>query len=297
MARHPTARSGRRLRVGLLVAVALATAAAARVTNLGAHPVGALRIPATPVWLVVLGGSLVAFAALVGSMLRFRRHRPDDLAPLVPQWRATRRAKAVALLVGLLVAAAPLVVLAAVGGHLTPGRGSTHESPGQAQVSPTGHGGHGVVSTSHSLSVLLGVALLAGAAGVWLLTRRSPAAVRPEDEPDEGLVTDALRATARAGAVALDRLDDVRQAVVDCYRVMQRSLEGAGLRSSPVRTPSELLAAAVQQRLAPLEPADTLTRLFERARFSTEPMTESDRDSARAALQVLQSGQVSPCEQ
>ena len=78
---------------------------------------------------------------------------------------------------------------------------------------------------------------------------------------------------------------DVRRAIVACYARMERALAGSGRGRRAHETPLEFLRR-VLERVA-REPGQVLTELFERARFSVEPMGEMDKRSAIAALEQL----------
>ena len=77
---------------------------------------------------------------------------------------------------------------------------------------------------------------------------------------------------------------DSRAAIVNCYAAMEDSLAAAGSPPAAADTPAEVLARASAGGLLLSAAADTLTRLFRRARYSTLPVTESDRMAARDAL-------------
>jgi phosphatidylglycerophosphate synthase len=83
----------------------------------------------------------------------------------------------------------------------------------------------------------------------------------------------------------LRRERDVRRAIVACYARMERALAGAGNGRRAHETPLEFLRRALE-RVAQ-QPGQVLTDLFERARFSVEPMGESEKRSAIAALEQL----------
>jgi hypothetical protein len=84
-------------------------------------------------------------------------------------------------------------------------------------------------------------------------------------------------------------VDDDRVAIIRCYAAMQTNLERAGLGHSAVRTPAELLSEAAGRGLVAVEPASALTELFERARFSSDPLDATDRQIASRALTRLRS--------
>ena len=67
---------------------------------------------------------------------------------------------------------------------------------------------------------------------------------------------------------------------------MERGLAAAGPAAAPgpADTPAEVLARATRAGLVSPEPAETLTGLFRRARYSTYPMTSADSRVAADAL-------------
>lgn len=84
------------------------------------------------------------------------------------------------------------------------------------------------------------------------------------------------------------RVADPRQAVIAGYLAMETALATAGRPRGDWQTPSELLAAAATAGLLPRTPATELTRLFEQARFSDQPMTSAHRERAVDALRRCQ---------
>ncbi|MGH8890045.1 MAG: DUF4129 domain-containing protein [Acidothermaceae bacterium] len=97
----------------------------------------------------------------------------------------------------------------------------------------------------------------------------------------------AIYAAADAGADAMRDVADPRAAIISCYAAMEHVLAGAGIRRLVAETPGDLLARSVELGIAP-RAARRLTELFLEARYSTHPMSEGDRDAARAALAQLQ---------
>ena len=125
-----------------------------------------------------------------------------------------------------------------------------------------------------SLSALLVLALLAG-----LVAARRRA---PLDEPTpEDPVIEALTESIDD----LRREQDVRRAIIACYARMERALARAGASRRAYETPFEYLARVLEH--VAREPGRVLTDLFERAKFSTEPMGERDKEQAIAALEAL----------
>ncbi len=124
------------------------------------------------------------------------------------------------------------------------------------------------------------VALIIAAATMAIVMRRSRRrASAPVAEED------AVALALDESLEDLRRERDVRRAIVACYARMERALAGAGRERRAHETPWEFLAR-VLERVAH-EPGQVLTELFERARFSVEPMGESEKRSAIAALEQL----------
>jgi hypothetical protein len=136
--------------------------------------------------------------------------------------------------------------------------------------------------SAHLLEAVAGATLLvllvAGAAGAILLRRRRPV-VSSDNEREAVLdaVDDSLD--------DLRRERDVRRAIIACYSRMEKALAGSGTPRQPHEGPIEFLAR-VLERVA-REPGRALTELFERAKFSAEPMDQADKDHAITALEAL----------
>ena len=111
--------------------------------------------------------------------------------------------------------------------------------------------------------------------GVQVATCDLPALIHDEDVVAEflGLMED------------LRRERDVRRAIVACYARMERALAGSGRGRRAHETPLEFLRRVLER--VGREPGLVLTELFERARFSVEPMGESEKRSAIATLEQL----------
>ncbi len=152
---------------------------------------------------------------------------------------------------------------------------------GGRKVAGAGGGGGGEIPVK--LVAVAGggvVALIMAAAAMAIVMRRSR---RRADAPvaEEDVVVQAIDESLED----LRRERDVRRAIVACYARMERVLAGSGRGRRAHETPVEFLRR-VLERVA-LEPGQVLTELFERARFSVEPMGESEKGSAIAALEQL----------
>jgi Domain of unknown function (DUF4129) len=159
------------------------------------------------------------------------------------------------------------------------------EGPRQTSGSP---GGLWLLIAAGSLVGLL--LLTVGA--VRLRSRRSataedllPCAAAPEEEDSAAPEDVALALAADKALVELRIEGDARRAIIGCYAQMERSLARAGMARRPSEAPFEYLARV----LVSLAPAGgrVLTDLYERAKFSAEPMSDRDKDRAIDALETL----------
>jgi hypothetical protein len=87
-----------------------------------------------------------------------------------------------------------------------------------------------------------------------------------------------------AGGDALAAGGEPRAAIIACYAAMERGFAAAGSAPAVADTPAEVLARATRSGLVRAQPAETLTGLFRRARYSTYPMTSTDSRVAADAL-------------
>jgi antitoxin (DNA-binding transcriptional repressor) of toxin-antitoxin stability system len=97
----------------------------------------------------------------------------------------------------------------------------------------------------------------------------------------------ALLDSLAAGSEALTAGGEPRAAIIACYAAMERGFAAAGSAPAVADTPAEVLARATRAGLVRAEPAETLTGLFRRARYSTQPMTSTDSRVAADALTEL----------
>jgi hypothetical protein len=96
-----------------------------------------------------------------------------------------------------------------------------------------------------------------------------------------------LMESLAAGSEALTAGGEPRTAIIACYAAMERGFAAAGSAPAVADTPAEVLARATRAGLVRAEPAETLTGLFRRARYSTQPMTSTDSRVAADALTEL----------
>jgi hypothetical protein len=80
---------------------------------------------------------------------------------------------------------------------------------------------------------------------------------------------------------------DPRRAVIGCYLQMLEVAARHGPERRDSETPTEYLRRMLASTAATATPATSLTRLFERARYSQQPVGESMRFDAIAAIEAL----------
>lgn len=235
----------------------------------------------------VLGGlsALLYIAGLVLMLRRYRRRNlEDDREPAripTPWWlRLLAVAFALALLgtpVALLIAFAhrrkhPALRISLLGPSprpaLTPGRT--------------------VVPASQVLWWLLGgmvlaVLIVAGLVIAWRLRRRK---LSREPWPRRTEVAELADAAAAGEDALLDGADP-RAAIIACYAAMEHGLAVLGAVPLTADTPGEVLDRAAEHGLIRSAAAQTLTGLFRLARYSSHPVTATERDTALDALRTI----------
>lgn len=200
-----------------------------------------------------------------------------------------RRTKLVVATVALLLLTALIASLLAPARGLNDPLPCAQPCPGEGRVfgnrarSSSGTGDGWSAATVVAGSALLAAVLVVGGA-VLLGARRRSRVVR-EPTVMEDPVTQALEESLDD----LRREHDVRRAIVACYARMERALERSGSPRKPHEAPLEYLAHILERFTGTGRAARTLTELFERAKFSVEPMGERDKDAAIAALEALRS--------
>jgi hypothetical protein len=81
---------------------------------------------------------------------------------------------------------------------------------------------------------------------------------------------------------------DPRRAVISCYLRLLEVAASKGPGRREAETPTEYLLRALARNEAAVAPGTSLTKLFERARYSQLPVAESMRSEAISALRALQ---------
>ena len=277
-----------RVGVGLLLAALVAVASTSQLD--------ARDRPPSP----VLGYGLVAVAAvaaLVASVLVLSLAVLGARVPMRPSWRVLMVATVVALFMGIAaVFLAPTIWERWPTGPSTVGcfqprayfeiRGWDKDAicsgAGPSAGHKTGHTGSGFGNSKAALILAAGASSLMlvviGAAALMAIRRKRSESTGDEEPEDFVHALDESLEDLR-------RERDVRRAIVACYARMERALAGAGRARRAHEAPLEFLRR-VLERVA-REPGQVLTELFERARFSVEPMGEIEKRSAIAALEQL----------
>ena len=220
------------------------------------------------------GLAVVAFVIVLASARPQRIPKRDDKEelwrPNIPWWAKT---------VGVLLAVAALVTPFAVLFTRKPRSLATRPAPaapriGLAQPAASAHAPVWPLITGMVIAILV-VLILA------VLSRRGRRARTPR--PGRSPLAPLLDSLA-AGSQALIAGGEPRAAIIACYAAMERGFAAAGSAPAVADTPAEVLARATGAGLVRAEPAETLTGLFRRARYSTHPMTRADSRTAADAL-------------
>ena len=241
------------------------------------------QAPSTALFLLLAGVGTVALAALAAVIWPGRRRKGDEEPELVPvppevHWIWKLLAIVLAFAVGATLVAA--AVLGARTAHPIPLGGA---AVGARHGAPAGAGGGtgGFVLPSWVPWTGLGIVLAGVATGAALLVFGG---ARSVEEPPERR---AARAAVDAAIDALDTTIDPRYAVIAAYAAMERVLAARGIRRLRAEAPREYLRRVLLAASGAERDAQTLTGLFEEARFSTHPISERLRELALSALTSL----------
>src|SRR5204863_7771666 len=126
---------------------------------------------------------------------------------------------------------------------------------------------------------VIGIVLLGGGAILLVIAHRRRLGAGAEPAPD-------FRAAAALGEAAQLSLDDLRgepdprRAVIAAYRRMETTLADAGLPRRSWEAPREYSGRAHNYLELSAQPLETLTALFERARFGIGQVGEPLREQA-----------------
>jgi hypothetical protein len=220
------------------------------------------------------GIAVIAFIIVLASARPQRKPKRDDeeepWRPNIPWWVKT---------LGVVLAVAALVTPFAVLLTRKPRTLRPQPLPGGApNVGP----GHATAPPSSVWPLITGMAIaIAVVVALTLLSRRR----RPwSASPGRRSRLARLAGSLAAGSDALTAGGEPRAAIIACYAAMEHGFAAAGSAPAAADTPAEVLARATRAGLVRPEPAETLTGLFRRARYSTYPMTTADSTAAAGAL-------------
>jgi Domain of unknown function (DUF4129) len=155
------------------------------------------------------------------------------------------------------------------------------------------HGHHGAAPAHRSPAFQWPVALIGGAVWVaiivgWYTARRRLRRYRPAPAG----IADATLAADVAGTIGeaigdLEAEPDARRAVIAAYARMEGVLARHGLRREPAETPLEYLRRVLLGLTARGDAVQSLTRLFEEARFSRHEIDATMKQDAIGALRTI----------
>lgn len=132
------------------------------------------------------------------------------------------------------------------------------------------------------LALIVAVGL--GIASWWRRRPRRQAASAATVDP-----VPALRVGLREAQERL-RFGAPDDAIVECWAALETAAARSGIAPDPADTPSELVIRILDSLQADSDALQTLSQLYHRARFGTDPTTDRDRDLARESLQRITAG-------
>ena len=275
------------LGVALLVLVAIAGAVARRGIDLDSNgPLADNRGAVVAVAVAFTVGNLVVALVVAVMMRRRRRRRRMPIVPAmeeapIPAWALWMRRLAVFAFFFLLLA--PLLLLIS---SLRP----TGDEDG-ANHGDEPHIPDDILPTLSPVqrNLLLLAAILGLLVSIMVMLRRANRRVTARTAVFDGppKVPGLAEAIDAGGAALREPALDPRAAIIACYAAMERVLADLDAAREIADIPAELLDRAVGAGLIRSDAALRLTELFREARFSSHPMTESDRAAATGALTEL----------
>ena len=201
-------------------------------------------------------------------------------------FRDTRgRTKLIAGMVGalLLTAVIAAMFISAPPVDEPPETGGPHGGTGRRTLERVSSRGFHDWADAVAGSALLGALLILLVALLLAERRRRRRRVSEPAVDEDEAVLEALDESIED----LRREQDVRRAIIACYARMERALDRAGSGRRPAEAPFEYLVRVLERITANGPAARTLTDLFERAKFSVEPMGEGEKQQAIDALELL----------
>jgi len=140
----------------------------------------------------------------------------------------------------------------------------------------------------------LGAVLVAGLAIAIVVIRDRTSALRMAAAMDEtGSAKSILRTiqSIRARLYSMPEPEVYRDSVIACYSAMTGFLSRRGAEDRPSYTPHELEASATGKVGSLETDVHALTRLFEKARYASSPVTERDAQESVDALERMTGGE------
>lgn len=267
---------------GLVTVVALASRTTSVVSSAMELDTGfVLRAIEIVGYVVVLVG-LVVFLPAIIVLRAQRRRRLAAVRGVGPWWAGLGGlAMTVAILTAQIAILAYVVDLLRSGGF-GPAADSLDSLTGLDPI--------GLAAGRDGSSLLIALAIVTVMAVVALVIairwRRSDAADQAEGiDGRRGRTEQALD----VGLDALRREPDPRRAIIAAYAAMERSLSHSGLGRHAWEAPIEYLRRVLAAALGAGEDVQTMTHLFEVAKFSHHPVDESMRTGAIGALERIRS--------
>jgi hypothetical protein len=276
-------------------AVALLALLVLLITLMGRPPDSADGLPGVrlmpqlpePVVYALLGlfviGGIAVLAALFPRGIRLRRKKGPNEFELYQEPPKFSFGMFVILLLPVLALIGLMMYLYWGGWQLSPEERQAQQaaplvsirpSPQETSAEKSASPAPGFAWTLLTLATLVSLTLVCG--GTWVLfgdrIERWWYGITPMD--------DARRALLNAVDLGLDDLlhdPDPRRAIIACYRRFELVLSHHGLARAPWQTPLEYLRVALRRFRLPASRLQSLTTLFELAKFSAHPLDESEK--------------------
>jgi hypothetical protein len=254
-----------------------------------AGPTSVIRLPAPVTAIVIALFVLAALVFLLCLRRRLARRGRADVegeapaaGPPTPRWvRALAQVLSLVYLLAIAYlvwrGAIPLADIMALGYGAASGIGATLSGPPPPSAPPA------VTWTFAILALAAGTGALALA--LWVafgdrLTRWWDASAG--DPP-----TDPLAEAVGESVEDLLGEPDARRAIIRCYARFERVARAFQIERRPWWTPAEFMREALDRRRLPPAAVETLTGLFELARFSHHPLGPAERSRALRALDEI----------
>ncbi len=249
-----------------------------------------------PQWLgvcVVIALAGVAVPLFAAMLPAPRRRDPDDfeLEPMPPPEGGKRAAF---LLLALLLLAATgagwLVTQVEWNSGAVTAAGASHaltepNSPPPPPVSAAPPRTLHIPLADHALTLVIALTSVAAlAAAIWIFSENSWYFPNHAGRRRRRHLAQAMAEAVVAGLADLTDDPDPRRAVIACYRRCEAAVAAARRHRYPWQTPREFVETALVALSLPRTAVRSLLSVFERARFSNEPVDAADRRTALAAL-------------